>query len=166
MLGFHSADLEMFVLEGGIETGDKSMGRYAYAYYPAGYTHEISTQGGATVLQWWNGKPDFVASTESKPGTDIGELIEGWNYGDSPSMGLAQFPKFRAEPVRDNSPIRMKLQAGLQIFPWCVPAPDCGRTISPTVLTGHRSNIPAKASKPLTSRQADRRLHGSCVDFV
>ena len=42
--GYHSVDLEMFVLEGGIEAGDTSMGRYAYAFYPAGYAHEMRTR--------------------------------------------------------------------------------------------------------------------------
>jgi hypothetical protein len=109
VLGYHSTDLEMFVLEGGIEIGGKAMERYSYAYYPAGYAHEFSTGGGATVLQWWGGKPDFVQNTESKPGTPIAEVIEGWNYGDAPSISPSQFPGFRAEPVWENSPIRLKL---------------------------------------------------------
>ena len=39
----------------------------------------------------------------------MAELIEGWNYGDAPFMSPAQFPRFRAEPVWKNSPIRLKL---------------------------------------------------------
>ena len=107
--GYHSADLEMFVVDGGVSMGGEAVGRYAYAYYPAGYSHSVSTEFGATVLQMWSGKPDYVAAAKSRPGTRAGAAIEGWRYGDAPSMGPAQFPEFRDEPVRGDSPVRLKL---------------------------------------------------------
>ena len=107
--GYHSADLEMFVLDGGVSMGGEAVGRYAYAYYPAGYSHSYRTEFGATVLQMWGGKPDYVAAAESRPGTPAGTAIEGWRYGDAPSIGPAQFPEFRDEPSREDSPIRLKL---------------------------------------------------------
>lgn len=107
--GYHSADLEMFVFKGGVSMSGEPAGRYAYAYYPAGHTHSISTEFGATVLQMWSGKPDYVASAESRAGARSGDAIEGWRYGDSRSIGPADFPAFRDEPFREDSPIRIKL---------------------------------------------------------
>lgn len=107
--GYHSADLEMFVLEGGITMGGEAAGRYAYAYYPAGRAHSYSTEFGATVLQMWSGKPDYVAGGESRQGIRAGEAVEGWRYGDAPSMGPSEYPTFRDEPFREDSPVRLKL---------------------------------------------------------
>lgn len=106
--GYHSADLEIFVVDGGISMGGEAVGRYAYAYYPAGHAHSYSTEFGATVLQLWGGEPDYVANAESRPRANA-KAIEGWRYGDAPSMGPGQFPKFRDEPFREDSPIRLKL---------------------------------------------------------
>jgi hypothetical protein len=107
--GYHSADLEMFVLEGGVSMGGEAAGRYAYAYYPAGYAHSYGTEFGATVLQMWNGKPDYVANAQSRRGVRADEAVEGWRYGDARSIGPSEFPAFRDEPFRENSPIRLKL---------------------------------------------------------
>jgi hypothetical protein len=107
--GYHSADLEMFVVEGGINIANKPMGRYSYAYYPAGYAHSFSTSGGATVLQFWAGPPDYVASAKSRAGTESGSAIDGLLYNDVPTNGPSSLPKFRDEPVMQNSPIQVKL---------------------------------------------------------
>ncbi len=107
--GYHSADLEMFVVEGGITIGDKPMGRYSYAYYPAGYAHTFGTNGGATVLMFWSGSPDYVASAQSRAGTDSASAIDGLMYHDVPTNGPSSLPKFRDEPVMANSPIHVKL---------------------------------------------------------
>lgn len=143
--GFHSANLEMFVLEGGMEANGKPMGRYSYAYYPAGYTHLLRTEGGATVLQWWNGTPDFVPSANSKPGTLLAEAIEDWSYGDAPSIGPGQFPKFRDEPVWENSPIRMKLlrhDINTGQMTWIVMVPGGGPAMS------EETSLPLWSSSP------------------
>lgn len=107
--GYHSADLEMFVVEGGIRIGDKPMGRYAYAYYPAGYAHSFSTEEGATVLQFWGGAPDYVRSAKSKAGTRTASAIDGLLYNDVPTNGPSSLPKYRDEPVMQNSPVHVKL---------------------------------------------------------
>lgn len=107
--GYHSADLEMLVVEGGISIGDKPMGRYSYAYYPAGYAHSFSTEKGATVLEFWSGAPDYVQSATSRAGTKTGDAIDGLLYNNVPTKGPSSLPKFRAEPVMENSPIHVKL---------------------------------------------------------
>ncbi|MEX2496937.1 MAG: DUF4437 domain-containing protein [Woeseia sp.] len=107
--GFHSADLEMIVVEGGISIGDKPMGRYSYAYYPAGYAHSYSTENGATVLQWWSGAPDYVESETSRAGTKAGSAIDGLLYTDVPTKDPGSLPKFRDEPIMENSPLHVKL---------------------------------------------------------
>ena len=107
--GYHSADLEMLVVDGAINVSGEELGRYSYAYYPAGYAHSFSAEEGATVLQWWNGAPDYVQSTTSLPGTDADSAIDGLLYTDVPTMGFGNLPKFRDEPIMENSPIRVKL---------------------------------------------------------
>ena len=107
--GYHSVDLEMFVVEGGVSIGDRPMGRYSYAYYPAGYSHSFGTEEGATVLQFWGGAPDYVASASSQPGTNTAAAVDGLLYHDVPTNGPGSLPKFRKEPVMENSPMHVKL---------------------------------------------------------
>lgn len=107
--GYHSADLEMFVVEGGVSIGDRPMGRYAYAYYPAGYSHSFGTEEGATVLQFWGGAPDYAASAASRPGTNLASAVDGLLYQDVPTNGPDSLPKSRKEPVMKNSPVHVKL---------------------------------------------------------
>ncbi|MEO7773488.1 MAG: DUF4437 domain-containing protein [Steroidobacteraceae bacterium] len=107
--GYHSADLEMLVVEGGISIGDKAMGRYSYAYYPAGYAHRFSTEFGATVLQWWSGAPDYVQSATSRDGAQTGAAIDGLHYDEVPTKDPGSLPKFREAPFMEGSPIRTKL---------------------------------------------------------
>lgn len=107
--GYHSADLEMFVVDGGIRIGDKPMGRYSYAYYPAGYAHSFSTEKGATVLEFWSGAPDYVQSATSKAGSKTDSAINGLIYSDIPTKDPDSLPKFRDEPVMKNSPVHVKL---------------------------------------------------------
>ena len=106
--GYHSSDLELFVVEGGISIGGKPMGRYAYAYYPAGHAHSFATEKGATVLEFWGGAPDYVQSATSKAGAKTG-AIDGLAYSDIPTTGPASLPKFRDEPVMKNSPVHVKV---------------------------------------------------------
>lgn len=107
--GYHTANVEMFVVEGGIRIGDRPMGRYSYAYYPAGYSHSFGTEEGATVLQFWSGAPDYVASTRSRADTSAADVIDGLLYNDVPTKGPKSLPKFRDEPVMENSPVHVKL---------------------------------------------------------
>jgi hypothetical protein len=124
--GYHSADVEMFVVEGGIRIGERPVGRYSYAYYPAGYSHGFSTEQGATVLQFWSGAPDYVASAKSRPGTRTADAIDGLLYNDVPDKGPGSLPKFRDEPVMENSPMHVKLlrlDEGTGQKTWIVTAP-------------------------------------------
>lgn len=107
--GYHSSDLEMMVVEGIVNMGDKPMGRYSYAYYPAGYAHSLSTEKGATVLQFWAGAPDYVRSATSRAGTKTASAIDGVLYNDIPTTVPGALPKFRDEPFMENSPIHVKL---------------------------------------------------------
>lgn len=106
--GYHSADLEMFVVEGGISVGDKPLGRYAYAYYPAGTAHSFGSKEGATVLFFFSGAPDYTASATSRAGAKPG-AIDGLAYHDVPTTTPAVLPKYRDEPVMKNSPVHVKL---------------------------------------------------------
>ncbi|RVT93319.1 DUF4437 domain-containing protein [Sphingomonas crocodyli] len=107
--GYHSADLEMFVVEGGLSIGTKPVGRYGYAYYPAGYAHSYGTEKGATVLMFWAGAPDYTASAKSKAGTKAADAIDGLAYNDIAVTGPASLPKYRDEPVMKNSPVHVRL---------------------------------------------------------
>jgi hypothetical protein len=84
--GFHSAKLEMFVLEGGVTTDAGPMYRYSYAYYPVGHVYSMRTEGGATILQWWGGSPDFRPGQESNPERQTDHVIEQWHYEDAPFL--------------------------------------------------------------------------------
>jgi Domain of unknown function (DUF4437) len=106
--GYHNTNEEIFVLSGDLTVGDKKMTKYSYAYYPAGHVHGPShTEYGATLLHWWDGTPDFVVGSETKPGTRVDELVEDWNYYDKPWTRNEDFPKWAAfPPPRDT---RLKL---------------------------------------------------------
>jgi hypothetical protein len=107
--GYHSSDLEIFLLEGGISIGDKRLGKYSYAYFPAGTAYgPISTDYGATILQWWAGTPDFTTSSQSKAGANARSVVI-WPYGSTPSMSPAEFPKFSERTPWANSPVRLTL---------------------------------------------------------
>lgn len=107
--GYHSAELEMLVVEGSVEISGKEMGRYSYAYYPAGYAHSFRTDTGATLLQWWGGPPDYVQSTRSRAATNADIAIDGLLYTDVPTTDPSSLPKFRDEPIMRNSPIHIKV---------------------------------------------------------
>jgi hypothetical protein len=96
--GYHHANEEIFVLDGDLSIGGKKMTKYSYAYYPAGYSHgEAYSEHGATLLHWWDGDPDFVASQESRPDTRLDETVEDWNYYDAPWTSEEDFPRWADE---------------------------------------------------------------------
>jgi len=131
--GYHSSDLEMFVVEGGINSGGEALGRYSYAYFPAGQAHQFGTEAGATVLQWWSGPPDYVVSATSRKGARTADAIQGWRFGDVPYMDPSRFPPFREQPFSNNSPIRMKLlrrDAGTGQMTWIAMTPGGGPAMS------------------------------------
>lgn len=94
-LGYHNADEEIFLLSGDLSIGGKKMTKYSYAYYPAGYAHgQALSEHGATLLHMWDGEPDFVASSESRPDARLDEVIEDWNYYDTPWTKEDDLPRF------------------------------------------------------------------------
>ncbi|CAN5839166.1 hypothetical protein BH18ACI4_BH18ACI4_01690 [soil metagenome] len=131
--GYHSADLEIFLLEGGISIGDKRLGKYSYAYFPAGTAYgPISTEYGATILQWWAGVPDFTTSSQSIPGANARKVVI-WPYGSTPSMSPSEFPKFSDRTPWANSPVRLTLirrdeSSGQMV--WIAAIPGGGKAMS------------------------------------
>ncbi|HXN21766.1 MAG TPA: DUF4437 domain-containing protein [Candidatus Dormibacteraeota bacterium] len=108
--GYHKTNTEIFVLDGDLAIGDKKMGKYSYAHYPAGYAHgPVHTDYGATFLEWWDGPPDFVASRESKPDARSDQVIEGWNYYTARLAKAEDFPKFSNRPLPPDYPIHLKI---------------------------------------------------------
>ncbi|MGH9434540.1 MAG: cupin domain-containing protein [Terriglobia bacterium] len=108
-LGYHSSNLGMFVVTGSISVEHRPIGRYSYAYYPAGYAHSYSTVKGATVLEFWGGPPNYVQSTTSRLGAKKDEVIDGLRYNDISTTGLDSLPQFRSEPVSSHAPVQVKL---------------------------------------------------------
>lgn len=107
-VGYYSTNQEIFVLSGDLTIGTSRMGKYSYAYYPAGYAHgEARTEYGATLLQWWDSKPEFVASRRSTEGARIGELVENWNFYDEPWTDNNDFPEWASFPPSPE--MRLKL---------------------------------------------------------
>lgn len=107
-IGYHNTNEEIFVLSGDLTISGKKMTKYSYAYYPAGYAHGPAfSEHGATLLHWWDAEPDFVPSRQSKPGTRVDEVVEGWNYYDKPWTRNEDFPKWAAFPPPHDT--RLKL---------------------------------------------------------
>lgn len=94
--GYHNVDDEIFVLEGDLSIGDEKLTRYSYSFMPAGKMHgPVKSRQGAVLLEWWKGKPDFVASSRDKKGARDYAQVRDWNlykkswYIDKP------FPDYR-----------------------------------------------------------------------
>jgi hypothetical protein len=106
--GYHRTNEEIFVLDGDLTIGGKRMTKYSYAYYPAGYLHgAASTKDGATLLQFWDAKPDFVPAKESLSTTRTDEVVEDWNFYDQPWTTPEKFGKWADFPSPPN--MRLKL---------------------------------------------------------
>lgn len=98
-MGYHNTNEEIFLLSGDLTIGGKKMSKYSYAYYPAGYAHGPAfSENGATLLDWWDTEPDFVSAAQSRPGTRIDEVVEGWNFYEKPWTKPEDFPKFATFP--------------------------------------------------------------------
>src|SRR5262249_31833844 len=60
--GFHSGDVEIFLLEGDLSIGDaqgeQKLTKYSYTFIPAGLVHgPVSTRQGAVFILWFKGPP-------------------------------------------------------------------------------------------------------------
>jgi len=99
-VGYHSVDVEVFVLEGDLviedEGGPRVLERFSYAYLPAGMAHGPmrSTQG-AVIMQWFKGEPDFVPSTEHRQGARLHAAVPAMNHFDQPWYIGDPFPAYR-----------------------------------------------------------------------
>ncbi|MBO0719570.1 MAG: DUF4437 domain-containing protein [Blastocatellia bacterium] len=82
---YHSGDEEIFVLEGDLTIGERTLTDRCYSFIPAGMAHgPISTGNGCLALTFFSREPDVIASHESKPGSKLGRSIEYKNYFDEP----------------------------------------------------------------------------------
>jgi len=106
--GFYSTNQELFVLSGDVTVGAYKMGKYSYAYYPAGYAlDEMRSEYGATVLHWFDSDPEFTVSRDSRKGTRLNELVEHWNFYEKPWTRNEDFPKWADFPPSPE--MRLKL---------------------------------------------------------
>lgn len=94
--GYHSADDEIFVLEGDLTIGDEKLTKYSYSYMPAGEMHgPVKSRQGAVLLEWWKGKPDFVASNRDRKGARDYARVRDWNRYKKPWYVGEPFPDYR-----------------------------------------------------------------------
>ena len=97
--GYHDVDHEFFVLEGDLTIGDgageEKLTKYSYSYMPAGETHRLKSRQGAVLLDWWKGKPDFVASNQDKKGARDYARVRAWSYFKTPWYVGEPFPPYR-----------------------------------------------------------------------
>lgn len=98
--GYDEVDNEIVVLDGDLSIGDGPSGenltKYSYSYIPAGVMRgRVTSRQGAVLLQWWKGRPAFVASDRDKEGARTHARVRDWNryknawYVDEP------FPAYR-----------------------------------------------------------------------
>jgi len=98
--GYHTADEEIFVLEGDLtivdDAGSEQLTKYSYSYTPAGVLHgPLKSRQGAVLLHWWKGPPDFVAATHSKRGARTHARVRALNHFDHPWYVGEPFPAYR-----------------------------------------------------------------------
>jgi quercetin dioxygenase-like cupin family protein len=106
--GYHRTNEEILVLSGDLTIGNKRMTKYSYAYYPAGYAHGAAiSKYGATLLHFWDAKPDFVPAQQSLKDVRLDEVVEGWNFYDQPWTTSEKFGKWADFPSPPS--IRLKL---------------------------------------------------------
>jgi quercetin dioxygenase-like cupin family protein len=82
---YHSGDEEIFVLEGDLTIGVRTLTDRCYSFIPAGMAHgPVSSRNGCLALTFFDREPDVIASNESKPGAKIDRVVEYKNYFDEP----------------------------------------------------------------------------------
>jgi len=82
---YHSGDEEIFVLEGDLTIGGRTLTDRCYSFIPAGVTHgPVSSRNGCLALTFFDQEPDVIASKESKPGARPDRAVEYKNYFDEP----------------------------------------------------------------------------------
>lgn len=79
--GFHSGDVEIFVIEGELKIENAVLTPRCYSYIPAGMVyHGLETKTGCTALFFFDRSPDFTESDESKPDAKLETYIANKNY--------------------------------------------------------------------------------------
>jgi hypothetical protein len=82
---YHSGAEEIFVLEGDLTVGGRTLTDRCYSFIPGGMAHgPISTKNGCLALTFFDREPDVIASKESRPGSKIDRAIEYKSYYDEP----------------------------------------------------------------------------------
>jgi len=111
--GFYNTNQELFVLSGDLTVGTYKMGKYSYAYYPAGYAlDEMRSEYGATVLHWFDSIPEFTVSQESRKDARLSELVEHWNFYEEPWTKNEDFPKWADFPPSPEMRLKLLRQDG------------------------------------------------------
>ncbi len=89
---YHSGDEEIFVLEGDLTIGERTLADRCYSFIPAGMAHgPISSRNGCLALTFFDREPDVIASKESKPGANPDRRVEYKNYFDEPwALGVTR----------------------------------------------------------------------------
>lgn len=98
--GYHTADAELFVLEGDLtivhDGGTASLRRYSYSFLPAGMAHgPMASRQGAVLMHWFKGPPDFVQSEQHRPGARLHAAVPHVNHFDSAWYVGDPFPAYR-----------------------------------------------------------------------
>jgi hypothetical protein len=85
--GYHRADEELFVLEGDLTVGERTLTRWSYLYVPSETIHgPRRTENGCLALQFYNRTPDFIPTEKVKVDTSNAVIYknfyeEPWSHG-------------------------------------------------------------------------------------
>jgi len=95
--GYHTANEDIFLLEGDLIIDDQKLVKYSYTFIPAGLAHGPSSSlQGALFLEWFSQTPDFVRSDNNAPGARVYAAVRDWNYYRVP--WTTDFPRFSRTP--------------------------------------------------------------------
>lgn len=79
--GFHTSDVEIFVIEGELNIADATLTSRCYSFIPAGMVYTpIETKTGCTALFFFNTSPNFTVSNKSAPKAKVETFIACKNY--------------------------------------------------------------------------------------
>jgi hypothetical protein len=124
---YYTADEEIFVLEGDLTIGQRTLTDRCYSFIPAGMAHgPIGSKSGCLALTFFDREPDVIASKESRPGSKIDQAIEYKNYYDEPWALGSTRAKSKTPPPLLVKVLRQDKQTG-------------ARTWIAGVLSGHPS---------------------------
>lgn len=136
--GYDEVDNELLLLDGDLTFGEgaaaENLTRYSYSYLPAGVMRgSVRSRQGAVLLQWFKGKPGFVASRRDRPGARARTRIRDWNHYREPWYIGKPFPDYRVGgnfPGALHKMLRENPDTGemtWMTFGSSIPAPPSGR---------------------------------------